>query len=179
MLKKCFLLLVAFVAVAAVASAEDSEYYIPNPLGDAEVGDWVRYAVSADGNQEQRMTVVRRQGEGDDLKITVKYDTYSQGKLVNSGQTIHDAKDFTNELPAQAGHAEINIDEEEVEVKGTTLVVTVVRFAEEPEEGKKTGKTREWYLSDDIPVYGVIKQVENGEKTSSLLDFGFADPKEE
>lgn len=177
MLKRCFLVLAALVAVSCAARGEDEEeYYIPNPLAEARVGDWVRYVASADGHQEQRMTVVGRQGEGDELKITVKYEVYSQGKLLASNQTVHGVKDFANELP-ESGHATVTVDEEEVTIKGKPVACTVVHIEDEARDGK-AGRTREWYLSDDIPIYGVVKQVENGENTSSLIDYGFAERKE-
>lgn len=168
-----FALLFLVCAVAVSGAGAGGEHEVPNPLADSQVGDWVSYAISDDGRQEQKMTVIRRDGDGDGLKVVVKYDTYVNGMLTNSGTTTHSGADFAGQLPVQPGEGvEVEIDARDIEVKGEAIPCIVVKVTKN-EGGGKPPVVREWFLSDMIPVYGVVRQSENGKSTSRLLDYGY------
>lgn len=174
MLKKCLSLVLLLSFVAAAAAAED--FYVPNPLGDSVLGDWVLYQTSDDGHQRQKMTVVKIEGEDDDMQITVQFDNFVQGKLANSGKSVHTVKDFSNEMSSDdKPGVTISLRAEEVMVKNKPIICTVVTVTpdeEDDEEGGDASGYREWFLSDDVPVYGVVRQNEDGETKSRLIDFG-------
>lgn len=175
MLKKCLpLVLMLFIVSAAVAE----DFYVPNPLGDSVLGDWVLYQTSDDGHQRQKMTVVKIEGEDEDMKITVQFDNIVQGKLVNSGKSVHSIDDFSNEMSSDGKPGTtISLRSEEVSIKNKPVLCTVVTVEREGADAAGDGENkqpglREWYLSEDIPVYGVVRQEEDGEVKSRLIDFG-------
>ncbi len=162
-------LLAAALAVALAASAAPAaESGVPNRLSSAKVGEWATYRLP-DG-YIQKQTVIRRDGTGPEALVTIRIENIYNGSVVNSVETQEQAGPAVTppQVPDQPG-MQIEITVKNVSVKGRNIAATVLEI--ENDNGDDDEETK-WYLSADIPVFGIIRQEVDDKVVFELIDFG-------
>ncbi|MCC8180177.1 MAG: hypothetical protein LIP23_04595 [Planctomycetes bacterium] len=161
---RVFLAAISMMCLTAVASALDAPQ-IPNSLHDANVGEWAVYSVP--NGYQQMHTVLQVLGEGPSATVTVRVDNLYDGEVVSSAQTHHEAGERYH--PAAIPDRDdivVDVEEVNVKIKGTDIAAVVVEVEQNEED-------MEWYLSEQIPVFGMIKQYRDGDLEYELIDFGW------
>ena len=167
------LIMVLVLAAGAAGAAERFEkIFIPNGLAHAEIGDWIMFKMG-DGTV-QKHSIVEREGDAPKGEIVV----YIQNMVNNeptTGRRIRQpiGEEFV-EPPVPEGESHTyERRKETVMFEGAALEITIIDVF----NGDKPVRT--WYLSSELPVYGVIKKVlANGDSEFEVIDFGFADGEE-
>ena len=152
-----------FVVMAIAAVARAGEEGIPNRLAAAKVGEWVLYKIP--GGYTQKQTVVKREGDGAAAKVTVRVDNIYEGQVANSHEMTDTAGTSFAPLPPTDSGVKLSVSKEKITVKGKTIDAVKL--------DKDNGESV-WYLSPEIPVYGVIKVISHGSETCDLIDYGDA-----
>ncbi|RJP59176.1 MAG: hypothetical protein C4541_06715 [Candidatus Auribacter fodinae] len=151
------LMICSFFVFTTFGNAEINVDDLPNPLADAQVGEWAYYT-QPHGN-EVFYQVIKRDGS----IITVLAQVYLQGKLMNQERTEVDVN-----IPPLADQAsEYTMSEEELTIKDTVLPCTVF-----------SNDTIKIWTSEKIPVYGQVKVTINDATTLELSSWGFEEQKE-
>lgn len=139
---------------------------VPNRMAKAEIGEWVAFALP-DG-YIQKHTVVKRQGEGADAEITLRVENVYDGEVVD-----------VNYITELAGEALVTLPEPEdpaftLSCRKTKFTLKGKEFEGLALDIQKDGKPHlVWYVSADIPVYGVGKRTgADGAVTFEMADFG-------
>ncbi len=157
------------LATASFAAETLSEVTIPNGLAHAKLGDWITFKM-ADGTQ-QRHTVIERTGDTPTSEIVVRIET-----LVNNQP--QDVKRFRQNVGEEFVKPPVPYGEthtyrrrqESITFEGTLLEITILDIM------NNGTLVRTWYLSTELPVYGVIKKTfANGSSEFEVVDFGFGD----
>ena len=166
-MQKAILFLAALCLGASLAVA--GEIGVPNRLAVAKVGEWASYRVP--NGYTQKLTVVAREGDGPSATVTVRVDNIYDSQVVNSSEIVRDAGEPI-EAPRVPGN---NVESVEIETRTMTvlnrqLLVTIVDI--EYDNGDDDDDDVEWYLSGDIPVFGIIKQVTDDNTPFELVEYG-------
>lgn len=163
MLKK-FVLTAAFV-VAACSLIQAADYSkLPKPLDNAKVGQWVHYKIM--GGMEQKQSITAIEGDGDDRVITLTIEIMQNGAVVQSQETKLNLKEAkAQEEAARASTPDVTIVEETITVNGKSYDAVVV-------EGEANGMKSRIYMSEKIPVSGMLKMDAGGMAMLELVDFG-------
>lgn len=172
MKKARFFLAVCVCLGLAAVMAEDNGILVPNRLANAKVGEWASYRLP-DG-YIQKLTVAKRLGSGPEALVTVKIENIYDGEVV----TVHEITQEAGEsptaprIPAEEGMT-VSVRKDSATVKDKTYPVTIVqldRYTGDEEDDRST----EWWSTPDIPVFGIIKRVEDGELQWEIEDWGEA-----
>lgn len=157
--------------LAAAVPAEDINL-IPNRLSFAKVGEWASYKLPS--GYIQKLTVSKRSGEGSDALVTVLVENIYDGNLVEAKEITENAGDaFTSpRVPTDPG-VFVAVRNETVSYKGKNYVVSIVEFNRDL--GTEDQDVTEWWSNSEIPVFGIVKKVENGEIAWELSDWGYSD----
>lgn len=147
MLKKSLCALALFAVVCCAAPALDLKD-VPNPLENAEVGQYVSYGMMQ--GMEQKQTITKIDGKGDDRKITIKFEMLMGGNSLNSEEKVFDYKEY------QDARFEEVTDDVSV-TKGKTTVGDKEYDAIIIEFKTEDGQSVKLYMSDAIPVTGMLK----------------------
>ncbi len=168
--KKFLAALFAAILLAGALSAAETlaEVRIPNGLAHAQIGDWILFKM-ADGTL-QKHSIIERTGAAPDGEIVVHIET-----MVNNQP--QDARRFRQAIgeelvkpPVPAGQTHTyRRRQESIIFEGTALDITILDVL------NNGALERTWYLSAELPVYGVIKKTfANGSSEFEVVDFGFA-----
>lgn len=158
----CLSLFAALWSFSPLAMAGES---LPNPLSDSQVGEWALFAIP--GGYTQKQTVVARQGTGPETEIRIKIENILNGKTVNAQEVTEVAGEATTPQPAPEPGTTVTVKNETVAVKGANYPVTVITTTD------SGGSSSSWYVSPNLPVYGLVKQISDGKTEIELLDFGW------
>ncbi|MCD8140050.1 MAG: hypothetical protein LUE17_09800 [Planctomycetaceae bacterium] len=152
---------------------------IPNGLWDAKVNDWVIFKMR-DGSRT-RHSVLARTGAGKDADITLRSEVLDGERVVSSRRWVQKVGEQFVEPPVEgefSDNGEVDRSlytftrrEDSISFDGSEMPIQVV------EVYKQNNLLRTWYLSTQLPVYGVIKRSSgaNRESDFEVVDFGFAD----
>ncbi len=171
---KIMIMALACVLLAGIASAGEKYKMvtIPNGLYTAEKGDWVEFKMA--NGMVQKVSILERSGSGTKAQVTVRTENYLDGKIQDSRRVVQEVGEEYIDPPAdreggekgdsfgrRKGVAMIGDGEAEVNIidvyKGDKLL-------------------RTWYLTPEIPVYGVLKLVRgDGSTVFETIDFGVAE----
>lgn len=173
-----FLVLSAFPALAGESEEEEEKEEriltaadIPARIADAEVGEWALYRLNSGKNS--RLTVVEKWREGGDTHLVIQIeqtnpkDKKSRPRRSEERITVRESVADLRDLGP-----EDRVTATEVLVHGRKIDAVVINFIEHGQ------LVRQSYLSDKIPVYGLIRGINNQAKARialNLLDYGFAD----
>lgn len=158
---------VVFFGMAIVAAGEAG---VPNRIATAQVGEWATYRIP--NGYTQKLTVVNREGEGPSAVVTVLVENFYDGELVDSSEIVQEAGEPMNPItPPEDPNVSIKVEMKDVTVKGKTIRATVVKVEREG-EGDDDDEDVKWYLSNEVPVFGLIKQDADDDMEYELLDFG-------
>lgn len=147
--------------LGAVLAAADLE--IPDLTRNTRAGDWVLYDVQ-NGIQIKREVV-----ELTDTHLTLKIDTIMNGQALSSiTQKIPRKMDqfaAPQDPVAVANAPKPVITKGQIEIKGKTLDCWIVEMTVQ-------GQKSRTYLSQEVPVDGIVKTELNGQVSLRLVDFG-------
>lgn len=156
--------IVAVLCLGAGAWAVD-EKDLPNCIKDAKVGEWV--LVEMQGGMQQRQTVIKVTKK----EVTVKFETIMKGKVINSIETKIPLE--TKQKPDEKKKGpKPKITKEKVKVKDQEIEC----FGIEIETKAGTSKS---YISNDIPVMGLVKSEFKGKVMQKVVDYGTKEEKKE
>ncbi len=167
------------VAATAWCAGDMLSVLIPNGLWSAAPEDWVIFKMR-DGSRV-RHSVLSRTGQTSNDDITVRSEILDGERVVSSRRWVQKIGEEFVEPPVE-GEFRDNGDidrsqysftrrEESIDFDGSRMIIQVV------EVYKGDTLQRTWYLSSDLPVYGVIKRTSGSDRSSDfeVIDFGFAD----
>lgn len=157
-------LVVMAIAMCADAGAEDS-LQVPNRMAKSEIGEWVVFNLP-DGDIQKHI-VVKRDGEGVKAQVTIRVDNIYDGEVVNSEYIVEDAGESHVAVPPPHDEkVKIRCRDETIGLKGNEY--KGVRL-----DVERDGKPYQtWYISSDIPVYGLIRRSEANGAEFEIADFG-------
>lgn len=164
-------ILVAGVVLFGISAAMAGESGVPNRIATAQVGEWATYKMPT--GYTQKLTVTNREGEGPTAMVTVLVENFYEGELVDSSEIVQEAGERVNpvEVPDDP-KISIKVEMKDVTVKGRTIRATVVKVEREADVDDEDDEEIEWYLSNEIPVFGLIKQDTDDDMEYELLDYG-------
>ncbi|MEZ0227306.1 MAG: hypothetical protein ACAI25_01670 [Planctomycetota bacterium] len=146
-------LLWAVLALAAVSLAEEPA---KGPLERAKVGQWVHYKMANDMTMKQ--SVIKVEGK----KVTIKNEMWIKGQALPANETPIDI-DRKPDPTEKATKAEaIKTEDGELEINGHKLKCKILTQA----------NVKTW-VSDDVPITGVVRQELNGKPTMELQGYGY------
>lgn len=172
MLKKS-LVMAALALALGIGLAAAGEENVPNRLATAKIGEWATYRVP--NGYQQKLTVVKREGDGSEALVTVRIDNIYNNEVVNTVEFTRDAGDPMEAPRIEYGEGvevDIDVDRKIVGVKGRNIEATVVEIEYEYGDDEIADEDVKWYVSAEIPVFGIIKKEENDVVSFELIDFG-------
>lgn len=165
-MKKIFILTAILAITGGSRIWAGEETLIPNRLATAKVGEWVSYGLP-DGFV-QKHTVVERSGDGAEAHLVIRIDNYKDGKIAGTSEIDEIAGEPMAPMPpARDEGAVATVRNEEVVVKGRKVEGLAIDVKKGP------ALLRTWYLSPEVPVYGLVKRVDSqGNTEFEAIDFG-------
>ncbi len=157
-------------AVCPAAAADSVLATLPNPLKHLQPGQWVVYRIQTlFGELNQKQTVLDVAGSGDERTFTVKTEMSVDGEVMDERTdtvTYLRALEEQEEALKQAG--DVGVADKKISFKGRDIDAVEVTFTDG--EGRKC----HLYLSENVPLVGVIRMEIEGEDEPSmeLVDFG-------
>jgi hypothetical protein len=165
-------MLVAMFSVPPSAAAGDGAALaatLPNSLKNARAGQWVRYRINTlFGAADQKQTLLRIDGEGDDRVLTIKSEMSIDDEIVDERTDSITYRQAVEEQEKALDEAEgIRIENASIDFRGTPMDAARVDFVQD-------GNACVLYLSEKVPLVGMIRMTVEGEEGPSmeLLDFG-------
>lgn len=153
------------IALCGSIMAEDN-VQVPNRMAVSEIGEWVSFNLP-DG-YVQKHTVVKREGVGAEAQVTIRVDNIYDGEVVNSDYIVEDAGEPVTEVsPSEDAGVAFTCRPDAFMLKGKEYQGVAL-------EVTRDGKPYQvWYISADIPVYGLGKRT-SADNTSGfeIGDFG-------
>ncbi len=145
--------------LAATLQAEEMK--LPNMMADAKVGDWVLLEVQGGIQMKQTVEAVTPE------QLTLKIETIMNGQVISTmSQPINRTQGEYAEMPATATDApKPKISRGKATVKGQELDCWIIEMTVQ-------GQTSKTYLSQDVPINGMVKTEMNGQASMTLVDFG-------
>ena len=161
-------LFVALAAVIGIGSAMALEA-VPNRLATAKAGEWASYGFP--NGYTQKQTVISREGDGAEAMVTVRIEDIYENEVVQTREISRPAGEPMTE-PEIPDDPNISVDirQDNTEVKGKTLAATVIVVDKDYDD--EDDERSEWWISSEIPVFGIIKVVADGETRFEIVDFG-------
>lgn len=162
--------LVLFAGVAHAGQRMES-VLIPNGLAHAQLGDWITFKMG-DGTT-QKHSVIERLGDTPTSEIVTRIETFKNGEIQGSKRVRQAIGEELVKPPVPDGeeHA-YETRKETVTFEGAALAIDIIDVY----DAKSNKLLRTWYLSPELPMYGVIKKVfADGSPEFEVIDFGFAD----
>lgn len=165
MLKRMAVAALFAVCVSGLSMAIDVKD-VPSSLDRAKVGQWVKYKIAM-GEQKQSITKVT--GTGDDMELTVKYETKMMGQDFPASEQTFKIADIKENLANGLKSAEdVKVSKAKVTAGGKEYDVTKI-------ESFENGKATRVYMSAAIPVTALVMMEadEMGEDpVMELVEFG-------
>ncbi len=170
MKKILFLAGLLLAACPAVMAEDHNPDLIPNRLSFAKVGEWASYSLP--NGYTQKLTVVGREPNPYGDQVTIKVENIYDGEVVTTQEITQDAGEaFTApHVPYDQG-VTVALRQEAVAVEGAPVAVSVVEmfhYDDDPEAATR----EEYWITSDIPVFGILRKVEDGEVEWELADYG-------
>ncbi len=162
MQKTLTLMIAALVLTCSAALADDDAQMVPNRLATAQVGEWASYQLQS--GYIQKHTVTKRDGSGPDAMVTVLVENYYDDELVDSREITQEAGEPMHLAEAPEG-SEIDVDIETMTILGRSMQVWSIEIDYDDD------KDVEWYISPDVPVFGLIKQESDRGEDYVLVDY--------
>jgi hypothetical protein len=166
--KTGFLLAVcAAVCLTAAAMAQDANL-IANRLSFARVGEWASYTLP--GGYVQKLIVIGRSEPGPEGLVTIRIENLYDGQLVEAREIVEKAGEpfAAPNVPVDPG-VFVAVRNDIAALKDRDVVAGVVEINKAL--GTEDQDVTEWWTSADVPVFGIIKKVENGENAWELVDW--------
>lgn len=172
-------LLFSVPAVVAADNGEEAEeaskraIEIPARIAKAEVGEWASYR-TVDGGKFT-LTVVEKSDDMHGDYLVIRNEKFNaKGRRLRPSEE----KVYIDDAVEGLTHVgpEDKVGRADVLVQGRSVKAVVISQTEKGEIVKQT------YLSDKIPVYGLVQGTTPKEKTKTVLkimDYGFAPESEE
>lgn len=173
-MKKTGVILAFALAVVACGSAWAADDYnpdlVPNRLSFAKVGEWASYSLPS--GYVQKLTVTKREGTDDQAMVSIRVDNIWEGEVVDTREISEVAGDpFTApRVPYEMG-VTVALRQQADTLNGSPVAVSVVEintYSDDPDEVSSV----EYWITSDIPVFGILKKVEDGEVEWELADYG-------
>lgn len=161
--------LVAIALLFGASTALTADATVPNRLAKAKVGEWALYRMTEGYTQKQ--TVAAKNGDGPEAMLTIRVENIYDGQVVNTAEIQEKAG--LPLMPPQVPEDEnvkITIEKKDATVKGKTIPATVIVI--DANHGTENDDEANWYISDEIPVFGIIKQEVDGEAVFEVIDYG-------
>lgn len=164
----CALLIGCF---AAGVCAEDANL-VHNRLSFAKPGEWAGYSLP--NGYTQRLTVLDRTGDGPDSVVTVLVENIYDGKVVDAQEITEEAGETYSspKAPAEPG-VFVSVRQGVARVKGRDVRAGIVEF--NSHLGTEDQNVTEWWTNAEIPVFGIVKKVSDGEVEWEIADWGEGD----
>jgi len=161
MMKKMGSLVLAFWMVAVVFSVGVyAEEEAPNYILDVKVGEWVQHKMQGGMVLKQTVLAVNEK------EATVKTETFMDGKSLFSSEIKIPLKAEVDESEApkeaeQDKAAKPVVSHGKVTVDGKQFNCTIVEYP-----------TSKMYMSQDVPLTGMVKIESEGKVVMELMDYG-------
>lgn len=167
-MSRVFLAVCMMTAAMATAMAQE-EILVPNRLADAKPGEWASYRLP--NGYIQKLTVKKRVGSGPEALVTVKSENIYDGAVITAHEFTQEAGEPMSppHIPETEGMT-VSVRTESASAKGKSLAATVVevnRYAGDEDDTKT-----EWWVAKEIPVFGLVKRVVDGEVNFEIEDWG-------
>lgn len=156
------------ILATGFATAAETET-LPNPLRTAHVGQWVRYRINTlFGQAEQKQTLLKIEGEGEDRIFTIKSEMAIDEEHVDERT---DSITYEQALAEQESALE---DATNVSMKNVTYEFNGEKFDSVLVEFLQEGKKCRLQLSESVPLVGMLRLEIEGvdEPVMELIDFG-------
>ena len=141
------------------------EVAVPNRIGNAKPGEWATYAFT---KEISRKFIVVGFEEKDGVRhVTLKSQTLMNNVVLKEEETSRTVSD-SNVLLKNIEAADVQQREEVIEIKGEKYTVTAI-------SAKKNGLPITLYISDDFPVFGLVRMDMAGELLLQIHEWGFGD----
>lgn len=142
--------LAALFAVFAFGLSQAADFSkIPNPMNNAKKGQWVTYTAMA--GMEQKQSITEIEGTGDDRVVVIKTEVLMEGMPAQATETKVNLKDArAAQEAAWSVNPDVKISDATVEAGGKTYKTVLVEVGAQ-------GVTTKMYMSEDIPVTGIVK----------------------
>lgn len=164
MKKTAFLFFVLSCAFLLLGNARSAE--VPLRMKIAKPGEWVAYSMSREIGR--KFTVVRFEDREDGRWVVLLSNTTIGGMAVDEGKESEHKVGESNPFLKKYKDADLTIATENIVVKGEEYEATVV-------SGVSDGMSFSMYVSDKIPVFGMLRFDLMGEPFIKLDSFGYAE----
>lgn len=158
-------MLVMILGICGVTMSAEGRN-VPNRMAVSEVGEWVSFNLP-DGYVQKHM-VVKRDGTGPEAQVTIRVDNIYDSEVVDSKYITEPAGELMTEVtPPEDAAVEITCRPDAFTLKGKEYDGVAIDVT-------KDGKPYQvWYVSSDIPVYGLGKRTTaDGTRDFEVADFG-------
>lgn len=166
MLKKMAVAALFAVCVSGLTLAVDMSE-IPNSLDKIKEGQWVKYKMPMGG--EQKQTVAKVAGKGDDMEITFKVELKMMGQEIPAQEQVVKVKTIREQLATGLKNAnEVKVSKTKVTAGGKEYDVTLI-------ESVENGQVTRAYMTDTVPITATVKVEIEGlseEPVLELVEFG-------
>lgn len=158
---------IAFICLFNLFSRHKSvggSIFLPNGLSTAKAGDWALYRIP--NGYAQRLSIVRRIGEGPNAEVAIRIESIMDGKVVEFSENTHAVGEPTASMPElEDGRVRVALSCETMawggkELSGYSMNVT------------RGGRwLQKWYISPMVPIYGLVKcETDDGSGDFTLLE---------
>lgn len=164
-MKKVLCMAVAAMVFACAAQAADFSK-LPDPTKNVKAGQWVSYKVM--GGMEQKHSITNVEGSGDDRVITLKMETIMNGQAMGGEeQKIPLKNSRAAQEEAWKAAPDAKISDVKVTVNGKEYDAVLLEMTNQ-------GMTTKMYMSEKVPVTGIVKMEVTGMPgpMMELVDFG-------
>lgn len=141
--------MILICAGTQAAKAED----VPDCLKDVKVGEWVKYKMQ--GGMEMKQTVAKVT----EKEVTLSKEMFMDGKALGKPNETKIPRKAEGDASGEGEKPKTS--SATVKVKGKDVKCVVIEAS-----GSKT------YMSNDIPVTGIVKSEAGGKVTMELIDYG-------
>ncbi len=152
-------------SLAAAAPAQDANL-IPNRLSFAQVGESASYKLP--NGYIQKLTVIKRSDQSPEAMVTVLVENIYDGRVVDAKEITEKAGDpfSVPSVPADPG-VFVSVRNDIARVMDKDVVAGIVEINRNL--GTEDQDVTEWWTCTDVPVFGIIKKVENGQDAWELV----------
>ncbi len=143
----------AFVILICAGSQTVKAEDVPDCLKDVKVGEWVKYKMQSNMEMKQTVTKVTKE------EVTLSTEMFMNGNPLGKPNEQKIPREAKGDAKAEGKKPKTS--SATVKVKGKDVKCVVVEAS-----GSKT------YMSNDIPVTGIVKSEAGGKVVMELVDYG-------
>ena len=168
---KARIFLALFAVMGMTAAMAQDGVLVPNRLATAKIGEWASYKLP-DG-YIQKLTVAGREGSGELAMVTVRIENIYDGEVVTAHEITQEAGEALTEprIPEEQG-VTVSVRRDTAEAAGKSWPATIVQI--DRNRGEDDDGSVEWWVTADIPVFGIIQKVDEGRVMWVLDSWGDA-----